>query len=426
MTVRTYKPRKFSNPFEEEVFDQLENALERSAEEYILFGPVRIDTRELDGLVISDGYMVALEAKAVKGHVSMGVNTPVSVRTEGGEILDFKDRYEDPYEQADKQWRGLSTFIRNAFGVTDFWFKSMLVFEPGCTFDVPAAMQEPLSPYPLIVSLDQVPDCLEQLSARYNHRALSRDQQDAVIKAITQGPARLSEAEKNLFPAPVAPARAARPPDPPSTPLPRKPARAVDRTQFLPGVGPSLPPLGRKRWYRSPWFLWFAFLFLNPLWAFLMLGDKRQAWFVRLVATLFLLAELLVCLSGLYLVENNPELLDILGLPLAVPARSSTPGPLATVRPNTPTATVTPSPTPQPLSSPAEGACSLSWAESEADGLANKNRAMAWEETIRERVAGSGMTEKQFYAEVLERNPGLQADGYVFLAGKTYLLPRCE
>jgi hypothetical protein len=90
---------------------------------------------------------------------------------------------------------------------------------------------------------------------------------------------------------------------------------------------------------------------------------------------------------------------------------------------------------PEPTSAPAvqvetspdtEDACTIIWVETGVEGLANKNRAMVWEQTIRARVAGSGMTDRQFYDQVLERNPALKADGYVFLEGKTYYLPQCE
>jgi len=98
VTVKTFIPRRIVNHFEKEVYTYLSNALEESSEKYLLFGPLRIGRRELDGLVIGQGFMAALETKAVKGHVSMGINTPVTVRTEEGEVLEFKDRYEDPLE----------------------------------------------------------------------------------------------------------------------------------------------------------------------------------------------------------------------------------------------------------------------------------------------------------------------------------------
>ena len=74
----------------------------------------------------------------------------------------------------------------------------------------------------------------------------------------------------------------------------------------------------------------------------------------------------------------------------AVPARSSTPGPVATAPADTPDITSASAIELEP--SPATtGACTLIWVETEPADLANKNRAMIWEEIVRDRVAGSGM-----------------------------------
>ena len=50
---------------------------------------------------------------------------------------------------------------------------------------------------------------------------------------------------------------------------------------------------------------------------------------------------------------------------------------------------------------------------------------MAWVEVVQAKVEGSGMTSSQFYDLVVEQNPHLAADGYVFQAGKNYSLPEC-
>jgi hypothetical protein len=36
------------------------------------------------------------------------------------------------------------------------------------------------------------------------------------------------------------------------------------------------------------------------------------------------------------------------------------------------------------------------------------------------------MTPREFYDQVVEHNPELEADDYEFMAGKTYLLPECQ
>jgi len=106
-------------------------------------------------------------------------------------------------------------------------------------------------------------------------------------------------------------------------------------------------------------------------------------------------------------------------------ARTHTPSPQETDPTNTPLPTSAPPTQAESLPNP-EGICTIVWVETGSDGLANKNRAMVWEETIHRRVAGSGMTDRQFYDQVLEHNPELKSDGYVFQEVKTYELPQFE
>lgn len=81
----------------------------------------------------------------------------------------------------------------------------------------------------------------------------------------------------------------------------------------------------------------------------------------------------------------------------------------------------------QPTVTPTtETICTIVWVEHPSDRLAARNRSMVWEDLVKEQVRGSGMTNRQFYDQVVERNPHLAADGYEFKRGKTYLLPECE
>jgi hypothetical protein len=73
-----------------------------------------------------------------------------------------------------------------------------------------------------------------------------------------------------------------------------------------------------------------------------------------------------------------------------------------------------------------DATCVIVWVEYTSEKLAAKNRSMVWEEIVMDQVRGSGMTDRQFYDQVVERNPQLKADGYEFKKGKTYLLPECE
>jgi hypothetical protein len=81
----------------------------------------------------------------------------------------------------------------------------------------------------------------------------------------------------------------------------------------------------------------------------------------------------------------------------------------------------------QPASQPGtETVCVIIWVEHSSEGLAAKNRSMVWLELVKVQVNGSGMTGRQFYDQVVEKNPHMAADGYVFQEGKTYLLPQCK
>jgi hypothetical protein len=61
-----------------------------------------------------------------------------------------------------------------------------------------------------------------------------------------------------------------------------------------------------------------------------------------------------------------------------------------------------------------------------SEDLVNKNRSMVWEEIVKFRVDGSGMSARQFFDMVVERNPSLVDDGYVFQSGRIYKLPNCK
>ena len=73
-----------------------------------------------------------------------------------------------------------------------------------------------------------------------------------------------------------------------------------------------------------------------------------------------------------------------------------------------------------------EMACVIVWVEHTSELLAARNRSMVWVEIVKEQVLGSGMTDRQFFDQVVEKNPDLETDGYVFREGKTYLLPKCK
>ena len=70
--------------------------------------------------------------------------------------------------------------------------------------------------------------------------------------------------------------------------------------------------------------------------------------------------------------------------------------------------------------------CQVVWEEYKKTDIVGKNRSMVWKEIVNERIIGSGITAQQFYDLVLEYNPTLKSDGYVFKDKTIYKLPVCK
>jgi len=51
---------------------------------------------------------------------------------------------------------------------------------------------------------------------------------------------------------------------------------------------------------------------------------------------------------------------------------------------------------------------------------------MVWDAVVKQQLAGSDITATQFYDLVVDQNPSLKTDGYVFQKEKKYLLPKCK
>jgi hypothetical protein len=178
-----------------------------------------------------------------------------------------------------------------------------------------------------------------------------------------------------------------------------------------------------KPWYRSTPFLLFAFIFLGPVWALLMITDREQGCFVKSFAYAILLS---LCFFTIGLARYGGILADIFG-PALAPNSASTPPP-AIISPSAAQSPITVPVTDASLPSTPEtmGTCQMIWVEYTSGDLGGKSRATVWEEIVADQVRGSGMTPRDFYNLVVEHNPALIADGYEFKRGKTYLLPECQ
>lgn len=177
-------------------------------------------------------------------------------------------------------------------------------------------------------------------------------------------------------------------------------------------------------WYRSTLFLFIIFFLFPPLWAILILTDRRHGCLPRAVAAFIVSAILFVCMalvfpSGRYSVaiERIIELFNPTPGPTLIPIQDFVPPTLDASPPSSPT---------DPVTNDSPAACALVWVEYTADDLGGKNRSMVWDEIVKDKVEGSGMTNSEFNRLVLEQNPHLVSDGYEFKTGKTYLLPNCE
>jgi hypothetical protein len=184
---------------------------------------------------------------------------------------------------------------------------------------------------------------------------------------------------------------------------------------------------GEQPWYRSTTFLVLTFFLLPPVWALLIITDKSQSRPVTLFAyaVLFLifLCGIGVVSSSVFFADTFSEIFDQLNMPLAATAiPKTTASPAITA---VPTGTNPATPVPPTVVASTKAACIIVWVEYPGD-LGRKTRARVYEQLVSDRVKAAGMTPRDFYDQVVEHNPVLEADDYEFMEGKTYLLPECE
>ncbi len=174
-------------------------------------------------------------------------------------------------------------------------------------------------------------------------------------------------------------------------------------------------------WYRSIWFLWLMFIFVNPIWALLIITEKDGNGCLKVVAWFLLIYYIVFFFVYIYLRDQylsqesmmNPQESTSFSYTKTIASDYGT-----TYSQNTPELTTTPN--------VSLGTCEIIWEEYQESDLSNKNRSMVWDEIVYQRVRGSGMTARIFFDLVVDQNSSLAADGYVFKQGKIYLLPRCK
>jgi hypothetical protein len=186
-----------------------------------------------------------------------------------------------------------------------------------------------------------------------------------------------------------------------------------------------------KPWYRSKLSLFLLFFAFPPLWAMLILTDRGQNRFLRGLAALEITIVFFICAyfflpmrsSHRNAIDHLWQVMNGVKTPTQVLDTIPTMPPVFASPPAGEADTVTSAATAAAAS--AAFACAIVWVEEPGDALAGKTRSMVWVEVIQVKVEGSGMTSSQFYDLVVEHNPHLAADGYVFESGKTYSLPEC-
>ena len=187
-------------------------------------------------------------------------------------------------------------------------------------------------------------------------------------------------------------------------------------------------PYAQKPWYRSTLFLVLTFFLLPPVWALLIITDRSQGRAVTIFAYAVLLLIFLcgigVVSSSVFFAEAFSGIFAQLNIPLvstSIPGTTASPA-IAGV----PTDIATATPVPPTVPAATDAVCTIVWVEHPQGNLARKSRSWVWEEIVKFKVEGSGMTHREFYDLVVEHNPALEADDYEFKEGKTYLLPECR
>ena len=182
-----------------------------------------------------------------------------------------------------------------------------------------------------------------------------------------------------------------------------------------------------QRWYRSTVFLVLTFFLLPPVWAILIITDRNQGGPVTIFAYAVLLLVFLCGIgavsSSVFLADTFSEIFNQLNIPLVsttIPPTGVSPAITAV-----PSESSTATPIPPTVVAATEAICTVVWVEHPQD-LGRKTRARVYEELVSDRVKNAGMTPREFYDQVVEHNPVLEADDYEFKSGITYVLPQCQ
>ena len=166
-------------------------------------------------------------------------------------------------------------------------------------------------------------------------------------------------------------------------------------------------------WYRSSCVLWLTFFMFNPLWALLILTDRSKSAALKLFVFIYYAG---VIMLSMYLLKSTNS-----HLPVNRYTDSSTNKSITTMEASNASEKLV------PIILNTQIVCQLVWEEyTNSEDLAHKNRSMVWDEIVKFRVSNTGMTARQFFDVVVERNPSLVDDGYVFQHERLYILPICK
>ena len=150
--------------------------------------------------------------------------------------------------------------------------------------------------------------------------------------------------------------------------------------------------------------------------------EKSQPWYRSSLLLIAYFAAFLIFFCMVGFLSYMDTFLEFVRKPFERPTPQSTPTGIPEPLPS-PTLTTLPSPT-LAVANP-NTACVIVWVEHPTD-LGRKTRSWVYEQLVSDRVKGTGMTPREFYDQVVERNPVLEADDYEFKSGITYLLPQCQ
>lgn len=198
MAVNCVAPNAFPNAFTETVYRRLCMQMELLPGDHTLIGPVTVNGRSLDGIIITPKNLFLLKTQASSGHIQQVADGAMTIRDEGSSWRSLSDRQGgDVLQQAIGYKLPVLHFLRNTFGVEGLYIQSLLIFPDDNSFAVDAAHRDYANVRALafILTLDEVAPMLRTFDPPGVAR-LDEPVQAAMADAFRHGAAAVTPQEK--------------------------------------------------------------------------------------------------------------------------------------------------------------------------------------------------------------------------------------